>query len=338
MTWVGAATAILGLIGGLAGWFHTLSSHRTERAELSAQIAVAQEQARQGEYSAAIQSYRDILKTDPLYAPALEGQLDTAMLWVENFHVLVGEGKDASDVAGPLLDEIMPVLDAGLARSKGSRAADVQAHLGWAHWLNWHIAKREFSQLAERNLRAAIDQDKTNVYGNAMLGNWMLQNNRDLQAAVGYLNTAVATGKARPFVREMQIGGLLNDETPGARAELVKAVNDMRKDGEAIEDDQKYRIRSFCYSTSNSNHANLVESLSAVPEDDSWKTFLWLDDNHENGMDLLAQDFIYANLLEVSGNRAEALEKFRALQQNPKAMQFSFKDQVDDAVKRLTKS
>ena len=171
-----------------------------------------------------------------------------------------------------------------------------------------------------------------------MLGNWMLQNNRDLQEAVGYLNTAVATGKARPFVREMQIGGLLNDETPGARAELVKAVNDMRKNGEAIEDDQKYRIRSFCYSTSNSNHANLVESLSAVPEDDSWKTFLWLDDNHENRMDPLAQDFIYANLLEVSGNRAEALEKFRALQQNPKAMQFSFKDQVDVAVKRLTKS
>ena len=245
MTWVGAATAILGLIGGLAGWFHTFSSHRTERAELSAQIAVAQEQARQGEYSAAIQSYRDILKSDPLYAPALEGQLDTAMLWVENFHVLVGEGKDASDAAGPLLDEIMPVLDAGLARSKGSRAAEVQAHLGWAHWLNWHIAKREFSPLAERNLRAAIDQDKTNVYGNAMLGNWMLQNNRDLQEAVGYLNTAVATGKARPFVREMQIGGLLNDETPGARAELVKAVNDMRKNGEAIEDDQKVSYPQF---------------------------------------------------------------------------------------------
>ena len=338
MTWVGAATAILGLIGGLAGWFHTFSSHRTERAELSAQIAVAQEQEKQGEYPAAVRSYRDILKSDPLYAPALEGQLDAAILWVENFDVLVREGKDASDAAGPLLDEIMPVLDAGLARSKGSRAADVQAHLGWAHWLNWHIAQREFSPLAEKNLRAAIDLDKTNVYGNAMLGNWMLQNNRDLQAAVGYLNTAVATGKARPFVREMQIGGLLNDETPGARAELVKAVNDMRKDGEAIEDDQKYRIRSFCYSTSNSNHANLVESLSAVPEDDSWKTFLWLDDNHEDRMDPLAHDFIYATLLEVSGHRAEALEKFRALQQNPKAKQFSFKDQVDDALRRLTKS
>jgi tetratricopeptide (TPR) repeat protein len=338
MTWVGAATAILGLIGGLAGWFHTFSSHRTERAELSAQMAVAQEQAKQGEYSAAVQSYRDILKSDPLYAPALEGQLDATMLWVENFDVLVREGRDASDAAGPLLDEIMPVLDAGMARSKGSRAADVQAHLGWAHWLNWHIAEREFSPLAEKNLRAAIDLDKTNVYGNAMLGNWMLQNNRNFQEAIGHLNTAVAAGKARPLVREMQIGGLLNDEKPGARAELLKAVNEMRKNGEAIEDEERYRIRSFCYSTSASNHANLVESLSAVPEEDSWKTFLWLDDNHEDRMDPLANDFIYANLLEVSGNRAEALGKFRALQQNPRTTQFSFKGQIDDAVKRLTPS
>jgi tetratricopeptide (TPR) repeat protein len=343
MTWVGAATAVLGLIGGLSGWFHTFSSHRTERAELNAQMAVAQEQAKQGEYPAAVRSYRDILKRDPLYAPALEGQLDAAMLWVENFDVLVREGKDASDAAGPLLDEIMPVLDSGLARSKeskgskGPRAADVQAHLGWAHWLNWHIAEREFSPLAEKNLRAAVDLDKANVYGNAMLGNWMLQNNRDFQEAIGHLNTALGTGKARPLVREMQIGGLLNDEKPGARAELVKAVNDMRKNGEAIEDEERYRIRSFCYNTSASNHANLVESLSAVPEEDSWKTFLWLDDNHEDRMDPLARDFIHANLLEVSGNRSEALEKFRALQRDAKAMQFSFKGQVDDAVKRLTK-
>lgn len=337
MTWVGAATAILGLIASLSGWFHTFSSHRTQRAEVSAQMAVAQEQAKQGEYPAAVRSYRDILKSDPLYAPALEGQLNAAMLWVENFDVLVREGKDAADAAGPLLDEIMPVLDAGMARSKGTRAADVQAHLGWAHWLNWHIAEREYSPLAEKNLRGAIDLDKTNVYGNAMLGNWMLQNNRDFHEAIGHLNTAVATGKARPLVREMQIGGLLNDEKPGARAELVKAVNDMRKNDEAIDDEERYRIRSFCYSTSASNHASLVESLSAVPEEDSWKTFLWLDENHEDRMDLLARDFIYANLLEASGNRSQALEKFRALQQNPKVMQFSFKDQVDDAVKRLSK-
>jgi len=337
LSWVGGATAILGLIGSLSGWFHTFDTHRTQRAELKAQMTVAQGQTKAGEYPAAVRSYGDILKGDPLYAPALDGQLDAAMLWLENFQVLVREGKDAGDAAGPLLDEIMPVLDSGLARSTGSRAADVQAHLGWAHWLNWHVAEREFSPAAEKNLRASVELDKSNVYGNAMLGNWMLQNNKDFHEAIGHLDTAVATGKARPLVREMQVGGLLDDETAGARAELVKAVNDMRKNGEALEDEERYRVRSFCYSTFASNHASLVESLSAVPEDDAWKTFLWLDDNGQDKTDPLARDFIYANLLEVSGNRAEALEKFRALQQNPKAKQFAFKDQVDDAVKRLAK-
>ncbi len=230
MTWVGGATAVLGLIGSLSGWFHTFGSHRTQRAELSAQMAVAQTQAKQEEYRASVRTYGGILKDDPLYVPALDGQLDATMLWVENFHVLGRDGASSADAAGPQLDEIMPVLESGLARSKGSRAADVQAHLGWAHWLNWHIAEREFGPAAEKNLRAALALDPSNVYANAMLGNWMLQNNGNFQEAIGHFGTAVATGKARPLVREMQVGGLLHDEVRGARAELVKAVNDMRKE------------------------------------------------------------------------------------------------------------
>ena len=337
MSWVGGATAVIGLITSLSGGFHWFASHHTERAELKAQMAIAQGQVKEGEYPAAVRSYRDILKSDPLYAPALDGQLDAAMLWLENFQVLADTNEKATAAAGPLLDEIMPVLDAGVARSTGPRAADVQAHLGWAHWLNWHIAVREFSPLAEKNLRAAVELDKSNVYANAMLGNWMLQNNKDFQEAISHLQTAAATGKARPLVRSMQIGGLRGEEVPGARAELIKVANDMRKNGEPLDDEEKYRIRSFCYSTFDSHHDNLVESLSAVPEDEAWKTYLWLDDNHQDRTDPLARDFIYANLLEADGKRTEALEKFRLLQQNPKTKSFTFKDRVDEAVKRLSK-
>ena len=337
LSWVGGATAVLGLIGTLSGWFHTFDSHRTQRTEVKTQLAVAQGQTQQGQYEAAVHTYRDILKDDPLDSAALDGQLDTAMLWVEDFQVLGDDNKQATAAAGPLLDEIMPILVAGLARSKGSKAADVQAHLGWAHWLNWHVAEREYGAAAEQNLRAAVQLDNTNVYANAMLGNWMLQNRGNFPEAIGHLNTAVATGKARPLVRRMQVGGLLNDEVPGARAELVKAVNDMRKNGEAMDDEEKNRVRAFCYSTSASDQSELTESLSAVPKDDAWKTFLWLDDNREDRMDPLADDFIYANLLEVSGDRAGALERFRALQRNPKIKMFSFKDQVDDAIKELSK-
>jgi tetratricopeptide (TPR) repeat protein len=342
MSWVGGATAVLGLIASLSGWFHTFDSHRTQRAELDAQMAVAQGQAKQGEYRASVRSYGDILKANPLYSQALEGQLDAAMLWVENFQVLGRDGSNAADAAASQLDEVMPVLDAGLARSKGSRAADVQAHLGWAHWLNWHIAEREFGPAAERNLRGALELDKSNVYANAMLGNWMLLNNGNFQEAIGHLNSAAATGKARPLVREMQIGGLLHDEVHGARAELVKAVNDMRKSGEALDDGQKHRILGFCYNPSVTNQTELVESLAAVPEEEAWKTYLWLDDIQDEDQtdktQLLNREFIYANLLEVSGKRPEALEKFRSLQQNPRIKQYTFKDRVDDSVKRLSKS
>src|SRR6202790_835046 len=113
LSWVGGTTAVLGLIGSLTGWFHTLDTHRRQRAELSAQMALAQGQLKQGEYRASVRSYGDVLKTDPLYSQALEGQLDAAMLWVENFQGLGRDGEKAADAAGPLVDEIMPVLDAG---------------------------------------------------------------------------------------------------------------------------------------------------------------------------------------------------------------------------------
>jgi hypothetical protein len=123
---------------------------------------------------------------------------------------------------------------------------------------------------------------------------------------------------------------------------LVKAVNDMRKNGEELEEGEKHRILGFCYSPGVTSAKELAESLSAVAEEDAWKTYLWLDDaQDDDGTEktkALNRDFIYANLLEVSGKRSEALEKFRALQRNPQAKNISFRDRVDEAVKRLSKS
>jgi tetratricopeptide (TPR) repeat protein len=340
MAWVGGASAVLGLIGALSGWFHTFSNQHTQSAEVKALMATAAGQEKQGEYEASVKTYGQILKGDPVNAEVLDAQLNTAMEWVENFDVLVPEGQSATGAAGPLLDEIMPVLDAGLARSKGTRAADVQAHLGWAHWLNWHVAEREYGSSAEKNLRAALETDKNNVYANAMLGNWMLQNHGNFQEAIGHFNTAVATGKARSLVRQMQIGGLRDYEVAGARAELVKVANDMRKNSEPLDAGDKHRVLTFCCNTTVTNQAELVESLSAVPADDAWKTYLWLDVTDEDPSDRtqrLNREFIQANLLEISGKRAEALEKYKALQQELKDKHMVIESRVDEAVKRLAK-
>ena len=82
----------------------------------------------------------------------------------------------------------------------------MQAHLGWAHWLNQHAGGTKSSHLtqtAERNYRIALAADSSNVYANAMLGNWMTMNGGNLADAVQHFNTAVATGKARSFVQNI---------------------------------------------------------------------------------------------------------------------------------------
>jgi tetratricopeptide (TPR) repeat protein len=340
MTWVGYATALIGLGGSLVGGIRWYENRRQQQAELAAQMAAADTEAKQGDYQASIRSYDSILKNNPLNPAALQAQLNTAMEWAEDFHVVGSDGQDAASAAGPQLDAIMVVLDAGLARSTGSDAADVQAHIGWAHWLNQHIAEREFGSAAEQNFQAALKTDPSNVYANAMLGNWMLQTNGNFAQAVAHLRAAAATGKARPFVHRLQLGGLIGDQQPGARAETARITDEMRKGGEPLDEDNKARILSYCCDPPYTEPQEITEFLSAVSQQDAWQTYLWLDDAPKEGPYLLVQQvkrgYIEANLLEIAGKRAEALAKFRALKQEMKNQSLSLEDLVDAAIKRLS--
>ena len=261
------------------------------------------------------------------------------MNWVEDFHVRAREDQNAADMAAPALDQVMAILDAGLTRSKGSQAADVQAHIGWAHWLNQHIAEREFGSVAEQNFRAALVADPSNVYANAMQGNWMLQSSGNFHQAIQHLNTALATGKARAFVRRLQLGGLLYLDQQGARAELVKAVNDMRKLCEPLGEEQRRRILGFCFDPVVVDYAQLTESLSAVPPDETGQTYIWLGDLPADAAGISAvHAFLTANLLELSGKKKESLEKYRLLQQQLQSQSGSLKNHVDAAIARLSDS
>jgi tetratricopeptide (TPR) repeat protein len=337
MSWTGRISALIGLSASILGGITWFINHHRGSIEREQKMALAASQAKQGEYHASVQTYADILKSDPLDAPALDQQLETTMQWAENFHVLVPEGQDAGNAAGPLLDEMMTILDAGLTRSKGTRASDVQAHIGWAHWLNQKIAAREFGPLAEQNFRAALVADPKNVYANAMLGNWLLQTGGSFADAIRHLDAAVSTGKQRPLVRRMQLGGLIDLDKPGSRAEQVKVANEMRKGGEPMEEYDRSHVLTDCFNTTINDRKELAESLSAVPAEEAWQTYLWLDEKSSDDEQYrrISRDFIQANLLEISGKRAEALAKFRSLQGALKDRSGRMKNEVDDAVKRL---
>lgn len=344
MSWTGRITAIVGLCATVAGGVTWIATHHRQRQERAAQFALAQTQAAQGDYQASIETYAAVLKSDPLNHTALEGQLDTAMLWAENFSIPVPEGQSATALAGRALDEMNPVLESGLTRSNGTRAADVQAHLGWAHWLNRHIAEREFGPAAEQNFRAALATDPANPYANAMLGNWMLQNGGDFSTAVQHLRAAAATGRARPFVRRLQLAALTDSsDHPGARAELMKVANAMRIGDEPLDPDNRRRAFNACCNLTTTHQPELLESLSAVPPHDAWLTYLWLEDSSSapssDPLQPLTHDFIQASLLEISGQKTQALQQYRALQQKLRAEpDNSLKDSVDAAIRRLSRT
>jgi hypothetical protein len=111
----------------------------------------------------------------------------------------------------------------------------------------------------------------------------------------------------------------------------------MRKSGEALDEEHKSRILGFCFDPIVSNHAELQESLSAVPPDEVWTTYLWLDDNPDEPRDhVLVHQFIQANITEISGKRRESLDQFLALQKELKNAPGSLRDSVDAAVARLS--
>jgi tetratricopeptide (TPR) repeat protein len=334
---VGGITALIGLCVTVGGGITWLVNHHRQEMERQARIALAQAQDQQADYAGAIATYDDILKADSLYKPALEGQLAAAMHWVEDFHVIGARtDDDVAPMAAKEIDQIMPVLETGLARTKGTQMADVEAHVGWAHWLNQQIAEREFGPAAEQNLRAALSLDPNNVYANAMLGNLTLMNHGSVADAMRLFDVAVATGNARPFVRRLELGGLRYLDEKGARAAQVKVANDMRKGGEPLDEDHKSRILSFCFDPVVTHRDELVESLSAVPADDAWKTYLWLDDKGSSDYQEEVREFIHANLLELSGDKAGSLAMFRTLQAELKDNNGDMKDQVDAAVARLS--
>jgi tetratricopeptide (TPR) repeat protein len=336
MSWVGRATALIGLFASLAGGVTWLVHRHIADAERKAKMGLAEAQAEQGDYQSSVATYGEILKEDSTYRPALDMQLNTAELWVEDFRVTAPEGQSTAAPAAAMLDQIMPILDAGLTRAQKAQMPDVLAHIGWAHWLNQGIAEREFGDAAEQNLRAALKLDPQNVYANAMLGNWILQNNGDLRDAMRHFDAAVATGKARPLVRGLEMGGLTYLDQKGARAAQVRVADEMRKAGEPLDNEYKSRILSFCFDPVVTDRNELVEALSAVSPDDEWKTYLWLDDNPRNEDHHVTHDFIQANLLEVSGDKAASLAKFRTLQQELKDSNGSMKQSVDAAVARLS--
>jgi hypothetical protein len=319
---------------GIGPW----RERRARKASIDRTIATARLQSSRAEHESAFRTYDGLLKLDPGNPAATEARIDAAMAWLRDFRVIAAEGVKPEARAGALLDEISPVLDAGLAQTngKGPRAATILAHIGWWHWLNQHLAYREFETAPRRDLTEALRLEPSNVYAHAMLGSWMLLTNRGTKEALTHFQAAVDTKAERPFVRKLQLGALIYPRETETRVALVRIADEMRRNAEPIEDRYRSRILTVYSPTVNSGE-ELIQTLSAVPPADAWATYLWLDEPPADASPV-QRPFIRAHLLEIEGKRAEALAEFEQLRGELKRRGYDGRiaTHVEDAIKRLS--
>jgi hypothetical protein len=335
LAWIGVVTAVIGLITGLSGLVGPLKGWWKTGRQSQALLATAQRQEELGEYSAAMDTLAEILKTSPGNTQALHTQLDVAMAWIEDIRIPRHGRDQVAPQARVIFDRLTPVLEGGLGTAKGYRAADVVAHLGWLNFLKSNITEQ--GGIMESHFREALRMDPENVYANAMIGEWLLLPPASLEEAKAHFATALKSGKAKAFVRGCQLEGMIYNEEPGVRAELIRVANEMRKDNDPISDANKGRIHSY-FSTTVTTDAELREVVFVAPPDEVWATYEWVSPplSQASDFDKMERRFIQANIDEVSGKREEALQIYRSLEKEIKDPNVRIAQRVRDAVKRLS--
>lgn len=99
----------------------------------------------------------------------------------------------------------------------------------------------------------------------------------------------------------------------------------------------RWNIVDFCFNPEQISHDELVDSLSTVPADEAMQTYIWMDDQHMGIRDpRIEREFLRANLQELRGDKSGSLQSFQALEHDLANTPGGTKDQVDEAIARLS--
>lgn len=84
---IGGSTAFIALLVAVSSFFGIgpLSDYQAHRNQVHQLLSTAETQTNQAEYESAFKTYQDVLNLDPGNRTAMEGQVNAAMLWLQNF-------------------------------------------------------------------------------------------------------------------------------------------------------------------------------------------------------------------------------------------------------------
>ena len=343
LKWVGGVTAVISLILGLYQVTQLVSSNRERQRHIAELLAIGKEQQGAGDYPAAWASFERALNSadeggqiakltgrlDAERRQIREAQEDLAMMWLEN--IRVAEGQKFSDI----VDKLVPVLDRGIASATGVRKADLLAHVGWAYFLKTKDGSGNTNP--EQYYRQALEIDPANPYAHAHWGHWILWKGGNLEEAKRHFSAAVASGRALPYVRTIQLAALRNSRSESTDGEFLRIVNDMRKNHEQIDARTRSDVYAIIYSALSPSEG--FQRLTAtVPATEQIATIRALFSEADfDPSKIPTREAYLATLQEAAGLPDEALKTWLALRSNlPANTPRPVVARADAAIKRLS--
>ena len=270
-------------------------------------LAAAVQLCDSGNHALAWQRFAEITKAQPDRPAVRQAHEDCAMRWLREIRV-----QAEKDSFTAIVERVLPVLAEGAAAASGQRAADLEAHMGWAD----HLRSREgIGGLdPQAHYRKALALDADNVYAHAMSGHHTMVQNGSIEAARQHFKVALAGGREHAWVRTMQFAALLY-YTPGpGQIEAARATSDMRQRGETIEPRLSERLWTYVYSDMLLSRERREGFVAAIHDADGVATFVWLFPEAEVRADRRALwRYLLASLEEAAGERASARARFEAL-------------------------
>ena len=325
---VGVATVLVLALTWLAyRHFETQRAAAAEQARLSADAARALTLCSDGNPADAFAQLAALALRPAAPAAVQLAQQDCAMQWLRRARVTEGHSSFEQLVA-----PIKPLLAQALvAGASGQRAADLRAHLGWADYLITRDG-RNMSLDPTASYRQALQDDSGNVYAHAMWAHaLLLRSSERRDEARVHFDAALKSGRDRAFVRTLQLGALLGNNS--LVAETLQVLDQMRQGGEALEAGRAERIWSSLYGAAY-RESDARRLLAALPPEDGLKTFLWL--YPQTQLSATRQSLwraLHGLLLTHAGQAAQARPDLLALQQELRAARST--GPLADAVDRL---
>jgi hypothetical protein len=291
LKWIAAATAVLTLVGGSFQVTRLVSDVRERMRFIAESLDVANRQQAGGDYASAWATIEAGLKSadDGGQFAKLFGQLsrerrdlrqaqeDLAMLWLRNVQVPSGSRFSA------VVDRLLPVLERGAAATQGIARADRIAHIGWAYFLKLRDGAATLDPAAQ--YRLALQSDPDNPYAHAFWGHWMVWLHQPLGDAMKHFEAAAKKPASLDFVRALAIAALRGRADDAARAQLVRWVDEMWRNGETVGPGPRNDLydvyssivlagapaREYAEAVPPEEHVELIDELASAPDVDPYR-------------------------------------------------------------------